>query len=84
MPPIKRASTEPLRSYTLFTNVDLMDYGLESWIVDQAAGVPRVILAAVSQSDNFRGTGGGFINQVAETFDRKVSNALSDTATAPR
>lgn len=57
-------------------------YGLQSWIVEQAAGNPGVVLWAASVSAELGTKPGDFANRVARAFEAKVRRALGDEAVA--
>jgi hypothetical protein len=49
-----------------------LDFALESWVLDNADGVPGVILAAAHLGPELRRDGGGFLDQIARGFERQV------------
>ncbi|MGJ5072058.1 hypothetical protein [Bradyrhizobium oligotrophicum] len=50
-----------------------LDFSLESWVLDNADGVPGVILAAARLGPELRRDGGNFIEQIATGFERQVN-----------
>ena len=54
------------------------DFSLKSWVVENAAGVPGVLLAAARIGADLRRDGGGFIDQVAKGFERKAEQTLQE------
>jgi hypothetical protein len=49
-----------------------LDFGIESWIVDNAGGVPGVLLAAGHVGSELRTKGESFLSQVAAAFQGEV------------
>jgi hypothetical protein len=49
-----------------------LDFALESWVAENASGVPGVLLAAAHLGPELRRDGGGFLDQVARGFERRV------------
>jgi hypothetical protein len=56
-----------------------LDFSLESWVVENAGGVPGVILAAAQVGAELRRDGGTFLNQVARGFEQKAQLRLSSS-----
>jgi hypothetical protein len=50
-----------------------LDFALEDWVLDNADGVPGVILAAAHLGPELRRGGGSFIEQIATGFERQVT-----------
>jgi hypothetical protein len=57
-----------------------LDFALESWMLDNADGVPGVILAAAQLGRELRRDGGSFLDQVARGFERKVIERVPEPA----
>jgi hypothetical protein len=57
-----------------------LDFGLESWVLDNADGVPGVILAAAHLGPELLRDGGSFLDQVARGFERQVVARVSEPA----
>lgn len=57
-----------------------LDFGLESWVLDNADGVPGVILAAAHLGPELRRDGDNFLDQIARGFERQVAARLSEPA----
>jgi hypothetical protein len=53
------------------------DFSLESWILDNADGVPGILLAAAHVGTALRQDTGGFLDQIASGFEREVRERLS-------
>ena len=49
-----------------------VDYGIESWIIEQAGGVPGVLLAAARLGRTLRPSAGRFTDQVGSAFAARV------------
>src|SRR4029077_9657602 len=56
-----------------------LDFSLHSWVVENAGGVPGILLAAARVGVRLRREGGDFLDQVAAEFEREASNRLSET-----
>ena len=56
-----------------------LDFSLESWVVENAGGVPGVILAAAQVGAELRRDGGTFLDQVARGFEQKAQQRLSSS-----
>src|SRR4029077_6856745 len=69
-------SEEQSRQLLRSVRTDL-DFSLESWILDNADGVPGVVLAAAHVGPALRRDSGGFLDQVATGFAREVEARLS-------
>jgi len=54
------------------------DYGLETWIIENAGGVPGVILAAAHVGPALRRGAGNFLDQIADGFERDLRARLSE------
>jgi hypothetical protein len=57
-----------------------LDFALESWVLDNADGVPGVILAAAGLGPELRREGGNFLEQVATGFECKVIESVAQPA----
>ena len=57
-----------------------VDYGVESWILEQAGGIPGVLIAAAKLGNRIRPEAGTFVDQVGEAFEAKLRRVLSDTS----
>jgi hypothetical protein len=69
------------QSLELFRSVRTdLDFALESWVLDNADGVPGVILAAARLGPELRQDGGGFLDQVARGFERRVIASVPEAA----
>lgn len=55
-----------------------LDYGLESWVIEQAGGNPGIILFAASLGGELRRGAADFADDVAKAFERKVRRELGD------
>jgi hypothetical protein len=53
-----------------------LDFSLESWVVENAGGVPGVLLAAAQVGAGLRRDGGSFLDQVARGFEQKAEQRL--------
>jgi hypothetical protein len=58
-----------------------LDFALESWVLDNADGVPGVILAAAHLGPELQRGAGNFIEQIATGFERQV---MARVAESPR
>lgn len=52
------------------------DWSLESWVLDQAGGVPGVLIAAAQSKGNLRESGGTLLDQIGESFERHAAARL--------
>jgi hypothetical protein len=68
---------DPSRQLLTAANANL-DFSLASWILDQADGVPGVILAAAHAGSNLRRDGGSFVEQVATAFENDIHTRLTE------
>ena len=57
-----------------------LDFALESWVLDNADGVPGIILAAAGLGPELRRDGGTFLEQVATGFERQVTARVAQPA----
>jgi hypothetical protein len=57
-----------------------LDFALESWVLDNADGVPGVILAAALLGPELRRDGESFLEQVARGFERQVIARVAEPA----
>jgi hypothetical protein len=57
-----------------------LDFALESWVLDNADGVPGVVLAAAGLGPELRRDGGNFLEQVATGFERQVTARVAQAA----
>ncbi len=57
-----------------------LDFALESWVLDNADGIPGVILAAAHLGPELRRDGGSFLDQVARGFERQVIARVPEPA----
>ena len=57
-----------------------LDFALESWMLDNADGVPGVILAAAYLGPELGRDGGAFLDQVARAFERRVIASVAEPA----
>ena len=57
-----------------------LDFALESWVLDNAARVPGIILAAAGLGPELRRDGGTFLEQVATGFERQVTARVAQPA----
>ncbi|HKW55400.1 MAG TPA: hypothetical protein VJO12_17045 [Stellaceae bacterium] len=71
--PLSRAASEEL----LRAAGGELDFSLHSWVVENAGGVPGVLLAAARVGARLRREGGSFLDQVAAEFEREASDRLS-------
>jgi len=79
-PRLRRLSLLPLdetdsQKLLRAANVKL-DYSLESWVIDNAGGVPGVLLAAGHVGATLRLDGGSFLEQVAKEFEGEAQRRL--------
>jgi hypothetical protein len=56
-----------------------LDFALESWVLDNANGVPGVILAAARFGPELRRDAGNFIEQIATGFERQVIARVAES-----
>ncbi len=54
------------------------DFSMESWIISQSSGNPGILLAAVASATDLRKSTAGFIEEVANAFQRKIQKELGD------
>lgn len=72
-----------MESYDLLKKVGVtFDYGIESWVVEQAGGIPRILLLAAGLGPELRKTAQTFIEVIAEAYERRVRTRFGDTAVA--
>lgn len=57
-----------------------LDYGVESWIIEQAGGNPGILLLAARLGTELRRTAASFTDDVARTFEQKIRRELGDKA----
>ena len=55
-----------------------VDYGIESWIIEQAGGVPGVLLAAARLGRTLRPSAGRFTDQVGSAFAARVWSLIPE------
>lgn len=58
----------------------LLDYGIEDWILSQAGGVPGIILAAASIAGTLRLDHTTFSTAVGKEFERRIARELGEAA----
>ena len=79
---VRELNLEPLSDEDAGTLVQLvgeqLDYGLETWIVQMAGGVPGILLVAASIGNDLRERSGDFITNVAFELERKVRSRLTE------
>lgn len=56
------------------------DYGLASWIIEQAGGTPGILLAAASLGPELRREASVFVDEVGTAFEGRVRRELGDRA----
>ncbi len=75
--PVRPLDDEAARTLlTVALGKQRLDYGLESWILEQAGGIPGIILAAASLGAKLRPAAGRFAEQVGEAFETKLRRLL--------
>ncbi len=57
-------------------------YSIESWVISQAGGIPRILLLAAGLGPELHKTARTFIEDVAEAYERKVRARFGDTVVA--
>ncbi|MBI2998362.1 MAG: ATP-binding protein [Deltaproteobacteria bacterium] len=57
-----------------------LDFGVQSWILDQAGGNPGILLAAASVGEKLRVEAGDFAQAVGEEFERRIKSELGQDA----
>lgn len=55
-----------------------IDYGIQDWIVNQAGGIPGIILAAASIAENLRQDHSDFGSAVGSEFERRIRLELGE------
>lgn len=58
----------------------VLDYGVQDWILSQAGGVPGVLLAAASIAGNLRQDHTAFSTTVGREFERRIVQELGEAA----
>ncbi len=72
LPPLSREKSEELLKAAA-----QLDFSLHSWVVENAGGVPGVLLAAARVGAALRRDGGDFLDQVAAGFEKDIAARLS-------
>jgi hypothetical protein len=75
---LRGLSVEHARQLLRAVRTDL-DFSLEDWALDNAGGVPGVILAAAKFGPELRRGGESFIEQIAKGFERQVTARVADS-----
>jgi hypothetical protein len=58
----------------------ILDYGIEEWILSQAGGIPGILLAAASIASNLRQDHIAFSTAVGKEFERRIGQELGEAA----
>jgi hypothetical protein len=57
----------------------VLDFGIQDWILSQAGGMPGIILAAASIADNLRQDHTAFTTAVGREFEHRIRRELGET-----
>lgn len=55
-----------------------LDFGIESWILSQAKGIPGILLAAASVGSGLRREAADFIQEVGREFEHRIESELGE------
>lgn len=58
----------------------VLDYGIQEWILSQAGGIPGILLAAASIASNLRQDHTAFSTAVGKEFERRIVQELGEAA----
>lgn len=58
----------------------VLDYGIQEWILSQAGGIPGILLAAASIASNLRQNHTAFSTAVGKEFERRIVQELGKAA----
>jgi hypothetical protein len=79
--PLAALAEQDARSlYTSMLSKDRVDYAVESWILEQAGGIPGVLIAAARLGNRIRPEAGTFVDQVGAAFEAKLRRLLPDAS----
>lgn len=70
------------QSHDLLQKADAhLDYGVMSWVIQQAGGNPRILLLAANAGPELRGQAQDFLETISAAFERRVRERLGEGAT---
>ena len=78
VPPLDDAAARQLFKH--HTGQDRVDFGIESWIIEQAGGLPGILLAASEFGRDLRPGAATFTEQIGRAFEAKLGRAVPDAA----
>ncbi len=64
----------------LQTTGQVLDYGIQEWILSQAGGIPGILLAAANIASNLRQDHTAFSTAVGKEFERRIVQELGEAA----
>ncbi len=79
VPPLDDEAARQLFSHHIGQN--RVDFGIESWIIEQAGGLPGILLAASRFGRELRPGAATFTEQIGRAFEAKLGRAVPDTST---
>jgi hypothetical protein len=78
VPPLDDAAARQLFNHAI--GQDRVDFGIESWIIEQAGGLPGILLATSRFGRELRPGAGTFTEQIGRAFEAKLGRAVPDVA----
>jgi len=76
VPPLDEAASRQLFKHHL--GECRVDYGTESWIIEQAGGVPGILLAAALFGRDLRPSAGSFTDQIGAALEYRLRKAVPE------
>jgi hypothetical protein len=79
VPPLDDAAARQLFTHQM--GQDRVDFGIESWIIEQAGGLPGILLAASRFGRELRPGAGTFTEQIGRAFEARFGRGVPDATT---
>ena len=79
VPPLDDAAARQLFTHRI--GQDRVDFGIESWIIEQAGGVPGIVLAASRFGRELRPGASTFTEQIGRAFEARLGRIVPEATT---
>ena len=79
VPPLDDAAARQLFNHLI--GPDRVDFGIESWIIAQAGGLPGILLAASRFGRELRPGAATFTEQIGRAFEARLGRAVPESST---